>query len=432
MKHFSLHMRSACLHFCWFPLAAVGLGCGSQASEDYLGESLISLGGSVVVDNPEAPEELVPVLLFETRQGREPSNRLLVRDVVHRGEFPSRFQLSVFDEPPAAAIFDMETDSGRRAQYAWANIAAVAPEHPAVLALTSLSESSHCIGRECYTERTRCDTRGSCYEERDHCSLPARFDERSGAFSNCREIGTRGNIATIPVSFEYGEYQDSDVCTETSCQLSYEWCVDPDSCEMQADGSCRPPAQNCYARLVQCDYDPDSQRPAPIDELEVALWAERDDLSNCSVVMRQGNFDYAASYHEWLAGTSRDAHLIYLPEGFDPVAFEEVMGLTAPEKPGYSLLVYAEWDAASLAEHQACDASARRALVTAYNLEHGTDLPLDDLVAWGNELVRSDELSLAWAYASSRCENSVRGAWHPDPLSADLELHVDLPPAFAN
>lgn len=421
MKHLTFHMRSAPAHFCYLSLAVLDLGCGSQVSSEYLGESLISVRGSVVIDNPAAPAELVPVVLFETGPL---SNIMLIEDVVHRGEFPSRFQLSVFEAPPEAAFMERETKSGRRVRYAWGNIGAVAPEHPSLLALTALSESSYCLGRECYTDRTRCDVDGSCYEERYHCSLPARFDERAGVYSNCREVGTQGDIGSIPVAFEYSQHQGEgtdDGCTESSCRVTYEWCIDPDTCEPRPDGSCHPPVQNCYGRTVECDYDADSQRPSSIDEIDPALWPERDDLSNCGVVMRQGNLEYAESYHEWLAGSAYDAFLLYLPEDVDPVAFEEAMGLAAPEEPGYSLLVYAAWDEASMAAYRTCADTAWAASLAAFNLEHGTDFTFDDSFTW------SDELALDIVYDSMRCEHALRAYWHPDPMHSELQLHVGVP-----
>jgi hypothetical protein len=422
MKRSSSPVSSVALHLSWLSCLALSvgaLGCGSQVSPEYFGEALLSLRGSVVVDNPDAPSDLVPVLAFDLAPpGHAPIS--LLADVAHRGEFPARFQLAVFDPPPARAMYELRTATGRELTYAWAQIAAVAPDHPSVIAQTNPLETSYCIGRECYTDITHCDEVDECYYERQHCTLPARFDEQYGE-SDCRQVGTIGDIGAILPSPEgWGQFDDGS-CDEDSCQHVYTWCAPGLDCAPPEVDGCRPPADECYARVVECAYDPDAPVPASSsEELDYAHWRDRDDLSGCEVT-RQGNLDYAASPGDWLAGFSYDVFVSYVPDGFDPIAFEEAIGVPAPDRSGYSLFVLDEYDAEVEARFNACWQGKGAEVIAAYNLEHGTDYTIEGGIPQGAPF--SGQLLDIYV----RCNLTTRGHWYPDPLSADLLLHVDVP-----
>jgi hypothetical protein len=405
-------------------VSALAAGCGTQVSSGYLGESLLTLSGSVVVANAEAPSELVPVLAYERPRPGALPNAYLLQDVEHAGQFPSRFRLAAFEPPPEEAVFDVETASGARLRYAWGRLGAVAPDHPGVLAQTNLTESSYCLGRECYTERQRCDALGECYFERAHCSLPVAFDARDDASTGCRQVATGGDVAAIPGSPEGYVVFEEDECGEASCARTYEWCRDaPDGmpCQQRADGSCHPPPEDCFSRTVVCDQ---GGRAAPaLPELDASRWMERDDLSNCGVVSRQGNLDYAANPSEWLAGLSDDAYIVYVPEGFDAAAFEELLG-APPEQAGFSVLVLEPWGDENLAAYESCQRRVLPALFDAYNAAHGTSFSVADGVDASSELGGQSLLAMA------RCSREVRGHWQPRGQASDLTLEVDVPPAF--
>lgn len=405
--------------------AAAGTGCGTQVATDYLGEPLLTLSGSVIVDNPEAPRDLVPVLAFERPRDGAASNAYMLQEVEHTGEFPSRFRLGVFEPPPAAALFDVATAGGARLRYAWAQIAAVAPEHPAVMAQTNLEESSYCLGRECYTERARCDMFDECYYEREHCSLPSWFDARSVEESLCSEVATGGDVAAIPAwPWGYSRYENED-CDAGVCARTYEWCRDPSggtSCEPRPDGSCRPAPENCFSRTVACVED--TSLPMLPPELDESRWMERDDLSGCGLVSQQGNLDYAANPNEWLAGISDDVYVVYLPEnGFDAAAFEELLGVP-PQQPGFSTLVLEPWNDENMAAYEACNARVQPALIDAYNREHGTSFSAD-------EGVSADEpLGIQLIQSMLRCSRDVRGRWQSGDVASGLTLQVSVPLAY--
>jgi hypothetical protein len=423
MQH-STSFRFGVLMGLALPGAAASMGCGTQVATDYLGESLLTLSGSVIVDNPEAPRDLVPVLAFEKPREGAPSNAYLLQDVEHTGEFPSRFRLGVFEPPPPAALFDVTTTSGARLSYAWAQIAAVAPEHPAVMAQTNLSESSYCLGRECYTERARCDMFDECYHEREHCSLPSWFDARGVEESLCNEVATGGDVAAIPAGpWGYSMYED-DHCDAGVCARTYEWCRDPSggsSCEERPDGSCRPAPDNCFSRTVACVED--TSLPMLPPELDEARWMEREDLTDCGIVSQQGNLDYAANPNEWLAGISDDVYVVYLPdEGFDAAAFEEVLG-APPDQAGFSTLLLEPWDDVNSAAYRACAERTQRALIDDHNREHGTTFSFD-------EGVSDSELGIQLLERALRCSREVRGRWQPGAVASGLTLQVSVPLAY--
>lgn len=408
---------------CWLPLAVLP-GCGSVAATDYLGEAMLSLSGSVVVDNPQAPSELVPVLAFERPGAGGRASGYALSDVEYRGDFPARFELGVYEPPPLDAMYAAEDGAGLA--YAWGRIGAVAPVHPELLTPSNSVESSFCLGKECYTDVLRCGFGGGCYGERRHCSLPERFDPPGVAYQGCREVGTRGDVTWVPAApVARSGYEDSD-CDGDRCQVTYESCADETgACEPRADGSCRPPESQCFARILDCSYvEAAPAAPAP-EELDPLRWSERQDLSGCGVVGRSGDLALAEDPNEWFAGLSDEAFVVYLPDGFDPAAFEQRVGVPAPERSGYSLLTLAPWSAETEGAYSRCREQTEPPLVDAYNAAHGTRYVLSD-----EGIDAGTELGSALLDNLLRCSLRVRSSWDLDPASADLELHVALPPVF--
>jgi hypothetical protein len=396
-------------------VALLALGCGTQVSSEYFGEALLGLRGRVLVDNAEAPPELVPVLAFERPRDGALPNTYLLADVLHRGQFPARFELTVVTPPPAEAMMSFTTPSGGHVSYAWAQIGAVAPEHPLLLAQTTLRESSYCLGRECYTERSRCDRSEDCYFEREHCSLPSWYDALVPEASLCHEVATGGDISAVPASPDgYARFASGTCDGSGPCEHTYEWCA-----TTPQDTESHPAPENCFSRTIACIAEPLPKLPGDFDE---SRWQERTDLSNCGIVSRHGNLDYAANPSEWLAGLSEDVFVVYVEAGFDILAFEEATGLPAPELPGYSTFVLQPWNEANLAAYQRCSDRDTGRLLDTYNLAHGTTLSVEEGVDG------STELGSALLLAALRCSRTVRGSWLDD-AGTELTLHVGLPPA---
>jgi len=81
--------------------AALAEGCDSQVGQDYRGEPLLTLRGSIV-QNGENIEELVPALgFYKTGTAHD---RFYVVDGRVSGSYPAQFQLDVTDVPPEQAM----------------------------------------------------------------------------------------------------------------------------------------------------------------------------------------------------------------------------------------------------------------------------------------------------------------------------------------
>jgi hypothetical protein len=102
-------------------LPAALLGCSAQAGPAYEGEPLLTLRGKVTIDNPEAPDSLVPALAFYGVSTTNTQGWYDVVDVDVQGDFPSNFSLDVLKPPPK----DAQWLSGMAVGY----ITAVPPDH---------------------------------------------------------------------------------------------------------------------------------------------------------------------------------------------------------------------------------------------------------------------------------------------------------------
>lgn len=91
--------KVALLKCSWVGLAALllGAGCQAQVGEDYRGEVLLSLKGSVVIEDAAAAD-LVPVLTFPSPEG------WAIIDAHVEGQYPSRFRMEVTEPPPASSL----------------------------------------------------------------------------------------------------------------------------------------------------------------------------------------------------------------------------------------------------------------------------------------------------------------------------------------
>ncbi len=403
--------------------AACGFGCGTQASMDYMGDELLALRGSVVIDDPAAPADLLPVVAYTRPAASSPEwSGYTLADVVYSGEFPARFRLGIFEPPPQDALVEVGTPLGRRLRYAFGRLGAALPDHPHFVVRAETVEAPFCLGKECYLDRSRCSPAGDCYYEREHCTLPERYETRSPAYSACHDLPSDGNVAELqPSPTGFTQYEGGS-CTETTCEIDYEWCRDSDAaCVDRGDGNCKPPLEDCRTRRIECAFDPDvpvGPGGTDSDELDPQHWRERSDLTNCGLVTQTGNVDFEHDPNTWLAGISGEVFVIYLPDGFDPEAFEEEVGVPAPGHAGFSLLVLDPANDPNDHDYDECRQAEGQALIDAYNGEHGTDYVLgsvDGASELGSELLKD----------SFRCLLRAQAEWRQDPLASDLTLHVE-------
>ena len=148
--------------------ASLGLAaCDAQAPIDYIGESLLSVQGSVQLDPQTDTRALQPALAFWSEEQRA----LHIMDVDVRGEFPNRFQVGVYDPPPDDSFVTWKSgnETGRMAI---GLVTAVAADHPDYAPMVSSSSSGTCQDTGCDEQRTFCldqDDAMQCYTETLHC-----------------------------------------------------------------------------------------------------------------------------------------------------------------------------------------------------------------------------------------------------------------------
>jgi hypothetical protein len=164
-------------------------GCDGRAGNDYHGESLLSVTGSVHIQNDDAPANLVPALAF--RNSKTPEFEIVDVDV--KGDFPARFTLDVFTPPPESAIQNVKFPEEPKAAFGY--IAAVTPNHPkSIGAPSNTSAVSECYPvsngdggtssaeagtppqETCFTESRWCKSSApgegdstACYVEKSEC-----------------------------------------------------------------------------------------------------------------------------------------------------------------------------------------------------------------------------------------------------------------------
>lgn len=112
-----------------FLAASLLSACDTQASNEYRGESLLTLQGSVEIMQATVEGPLVPAIAFITE-----GESISILDVAVDGMFPSSFTLNVFDPPPAHVIGDFAVFGNGyqlpgEPRGTWGFITAVPPDH---------------------------------------------------------------------------------------------------------------------------------------------------------------------------------------------------------------------------------------------------------------------------------------------------------------
>ena len=151
-----------------------GFGCDAQASTGYDGEALLTLSGSVELtqSHPEGP--LVPALLFP-----KGGSYFDLVEVDVKGEFPSGFQINVYEPPPTIPEVDPEIgDPPAVIGY----ISAVQKKHPDIIRYATQGSvgyescnapdcESDCKAiKPCLREGSWCSSDNECYTENWTCA----------------------------------------------------------------------------------------------------------------------------------------------------------------------------------------------------------------------------------------------------------------------
>lgn len=186
-------MNDPAISFRFLLLGSLAMGgCGSLAGTDYKGERLATMHGSVVIENPDAPKDLVPALAFRKDADSKTGSGIEIVDVKVTGEFPAGFTIDVFEPPPQDAILPI--DGPDEPWIAIAYITAVKRDHPRFMAynLGSSSDGTDCsAGTSCTREITTC-------RDTDETDCFAAYYTCDSKGEDCRLDSTEGNPGISP------------------------------------------------------------------------------------------------------------------------------------------------------------------------------------------------------------------------------------------
>jgi hypothetical protein len=188
------------------------IACDSQVDPTYEGEVLFSLSGTVVIDNPDAPKNLVPALAYGASGDGKAAIR--IEPVTFEGTFPANIRLKFFSPPSAEAFTHVYAKTLNREQaaargeprFALGYITAVTPETGRVLPVdNNYLIPSLCQGdvtdEPCTLDRARCpagyvleygdDPDGMCFHEISECDRESV--DAYGIPKTCTVVDAYGN-----------------------------------------------------------------------------------------------------------------------------------------------------------------------------------------------------------------------------------------------
>jgi hypothetical protein len=221
----------------------VGWACGTQATDEYLGEPLLSMRGVVSTDSSGVTADSIPALCFiEPQYGvslridrlpdaiREDIDNILqvggeaeahILDVEARGQFPAEFDIEVFTPPPSAALSRL---FGGEPKAAFGRVCAVTQEHPAKgqqLSTLGISDCDKEPPHACVGRTVRMTRDGSRYYSEHHdcpaldapveaCEVTSEGDPRllaaTGGFEHVYGVDERTHVVYLAEPAPAGSY----------------------------------------------------------------------------------------------------------------------------------------------------------------------------------------------------------------------------------
>jgi hypothetical protein len=136
-------------------LSIAVVGCDSQFSPHYQGESLLTVTGSVEITHSYTDGRLIPALAFSNQE----YGQVDIVEVTVQGEFPSDFRIDVYQPPPPDTFFEASHQKGEpRAAVGY--ITAVSSDHPETIRYATnqfVQASMGCLNEDC---TKTCETEG--------------------------------------------------------------------------------------------------------------------------------------------------------------------------------------------------------------------------------------------------------------------------------
>jgi len=305
---------------------ASALGCDAQVNDEYTGEPLLTLKGTVVMTEEQANSNLVPCLAFYAGEW------LVFVDGEVSGEFPAKFRFDVTQPPPTQAMW--QPDSGGLS-LALGFLVMLPPDHPdrvpTVLNREYLNEDCNEDFTHCTNTVRECDNANRCRERVEECI------ERP-----CEQVEHLGDTPLDEsTSQDFGHLS----CNGETC----------DSAQTSCDA-----AGNCTIDIQHCD---------PGEDAPNATASTGGTMTICTVLSETGD-----------AFVSRD--------DLETAAVGFGIAYVASDDPEYQLArgyhLYTAPPRTEWVEQLKCQTYAQAEAVAQYNQEHGTSysgLSTDDEVA---------------------------------------------------
>jgi hypothetical protein len=117
----------------WIAVAVMLAACDEQVTPEYVGESLLTIVGSVEIADDRTEGRLIPALAFTN----DHAGQVMIQEVSVRGEFPSDFRLDVFEPPPSDAFFHATHRTQGEPRIATGYVTAVTVTHPATISFST-------------------------------------------------------------------------------------------------------------------------------------------------------------------------------------------------------------------------------------------------------------------------------------------------------
>ena len=348
---------------------ASGFGCQAQVGEDYEGEPLLSLRGSVLLSEEQVDADLEPRLMYIGRDGEA----VLSRGELS-GDFPAKFRYDVTEPPPESAIHAVRSDYGYAGRMAEGWLVLVPPDYPTRLPYATQTESTidscDADGTVCVHTERKCTEDGRCRERKLECTHePCTVVETWGEFDLGEDVMT--------------ETRMSPDCSESGCYYVNELCD----------------SEGCYAVVNQCDF------------FSASEWGETEVLfdgtmtaTSCTVLSDGGST--AVTSIEDLQTFWTNHAIFYVTDDFTNHP-------AGPLEQGYNLMVLrptTEW-----LEAVECEMKAAVESVTEYNQENGSSYTILSPEKPIRELIDEAKPACGWTYPLTRIE---------DPLSESLTIRI--------
>jgi hypothetical protein len=351
-------------------------GCDAQVGDEYRGEPLLSMQGTVVLSDPKEARNVVPAIAFSAGW-----DTVLVEPEL-QGQFPAQFRLDVTEPPPPETLTPFEPGNGN-GSIALGRIVVVPSGHPERIPALLENVTNHLEtddGSEYTSILEKCTATGVCLTRTLACKRePCELLEATPPLED--DILTRN-----------GGWASAQ-CSHDACLVLHSYCAADDRCEHE------------LRRCDLSDLGPFSSGSSTAGEIE-----------RCDLVSESG--DPSIEAFERLEEVAIGYYVFYLTEPNDLGDFGRIPA-------GYHLIRAQVKSEEDRQRNILCVNDAAISAVAQYNREHGTDeVPFDAAMP---DQVREATQKIAEELERD-CPPGIEWDLISDPLARSLTLVIGREP----